>query len=267
MSAVRVDDVELNYRRRGAGPAVLFIAGYSADSFYWNLQLDAFSRRFTAIAFDNRGTAWSSRGSRPLTIERLARDAAGLLEALGIPRAHVVGHSMGGMIAQELTLRYPHRVDRLVLAGTMARLPAAGRFAGPQWAEILERCGVEAFATTAMIWCYSQRFFEERWQDAVALRDVYVGHLQATPLNPEVLRAQHGAMLTHDTSTRLGEIRRPTIVIVGADDILAPPALSETLARGIPGARLEIVDGVGHALNIETPEIFNPTVEAFLSEA
>jgi len=268
MPNARVDDVELNYRvrgrMRGAGPAILFICGYSADNLYWNLQLEAFSRDFTVIVFDNRGIGWSSRGREAFAIERFARDAAGLLGALEIPHAHVVGHSMGGMIAQELALRHPQRVDRLVLAGTMARLPAAGRFAGPQWADILEKCGVEAFATTAMLRSYSQRFFEERWKDAVALRDVYVAHLRAIPLDPDMLRAQYEAILAHDTSTRLGEIRVPTLVVVGREDILAPPVLSEELARGIPGARLEVVEGAGHALNIEAAEVFNQTVAKFL---
>jgi len=268
MPNAKVDDVELHYRvrgrMRGTGPAILFICGYSADNLYWNLQLEAFSHDFTVIVFDNRGIGWSSRGREAFAIERFARDAAGLLDTLEIPHAHVVGHSMGGMIAQELALRHPQRVDRLVLAGTMARLPAAGRFAGPQWADILEKCGVEAFARTAMLRSYSQRFFEERWKDAVALRDVYVAHLRAIPLDPDMLRAQYEAILAHDTSTRMGEIRAPTLVIVGREDTLAPPSLSHELARGIPGARLEILDSAAHALNIEAPDAFNRAVERFL---
>ena len=266
MPSARVDDVELNYRMRGAGPAILFICGYSADNLYWNLQLEAFSRDFTVIVFDNRGIGWSSRGWEASSIERFARDAAGLLDALGISKAHVVGHSMGGMIAQELALRFPHKVDHLVLAGTMARLPAAGRFAGPLWADILEKCGLETFVTNALIWNYSRRFFEERGEEAAKLRDVLLVHLRKNPPAPDIVGAQYQAILAHDTSTRLSEIRVPTLVVVGREDILAPPVLSEELARGILGARLEVVEGVGHSLNIEAAEAFNQTVEKFLRE-
>ncbi len=266
MPNARVDDVELNYRMRGAGPAILFICGYSADNLYWNLQLEAFSHDFTVIVFDNRGIGWSSRGREVFAIERFARDAAGLLDALEIPHAHVVGHSMGGMIAQELALCFPQKVDRLVLASSMAKLPTVGRFAGPLWADILEACGLKTFATNAMIWNYSHRFFEERGEEAARLRDLLLAHLQKTPLAPDILRAQYAAIRAHDTSTRLGEIRAATLVVVGREDILAPPLLSEELARAIPGARLEIIEGVGHALNIEVPEIFNQVVERFLRE-
>ncbi len=263
MPKVRVDDVELNYRMRGAGPPVLFICGYTADNLYWNLQLEAFAAEFTVIVFDNRGIGWSVRGRASFTTERFARDAAGLLDALGIPRAHVVGHSMGGMIAQELALRFPEKLDRVVLSSSMAKLPKAGRFAGPVWADILDKCGIETFVTTAMIWNYSSRFFEERSEDALKLRDLLLSHLRQVPLDPEILRAQYQAILGHDTSSRLGEIRRPTLVMVGEEDILSPPARSEELARGIPGARLEVVEGVGHALNIEVPEVFNQIVAKF----
>jgi len=267
MPHTRVDDVELNYRLRGEGPPLLLICGYSADHFYWNLQLAPLARKFTVIVFDNRGIGGSSRGTAPFTIERFAKDASGLLDALGIPRAHVVGHSMGGMIAQELVLRFPRQVDRLVLAGSMARLPRVGRFAGPFWADILEQCGLETFVRTAMTWNYSHRFFEERWEEAMRLRDLLIAHRREVPLAPEVVRAQYQALLAHDTVARLGEIVQPTLVLVGQEDILIPPHFSEELARGIRGARLEVVEGVGHALNIEAPELFNRAVEAFLGTA
>src|SRR5262249_35935611 len=118
MSLAKVGDVDLYYEEHGKGFPCLLIMGLAAHSTAWVLQVAEFAERYRAIAFDNRGVGRSSKPPGPYTIHQMADDAVGLLDALDVRRAHVVGVSMGGMIAQEVALRHPHRVQGLVLACT-----------------------------------------------------------------------------------------------------------------------------------------------------
>lgn len=262
MPTLRVADVELFYRERGDGPPLLLLAGHGTDSVYWGLQLAAFSRDFRVLALDHRGTGRSSRGTAPLTVERMAEDTLGLLERLGIASAHLLGHSMGGLIAQTLAFRAPDRVQRLVLAATFCRVPARARFMAGLRTEILARLGAEAYATLMMGWSYTLGFFET--EEARELRRRWVRHLERLPLDPRVLAEQAEAVAETDLSGRIGRLRCPTLVLVGEEDFLAPPDLSRELAGLIPGARLVVLPGAGHALNIERAPEFEAAVRAFL---
>lgn len=264
MPTLQVADVELFYRERGDGPPLLLLPGHGTDSAYWGLQLAGLSADFRVLALDHRGTGRSSRGAAPLTVERMAEDALGLLERLGIGSAHVLGHSMGGLVAQALALRAPARVQRLVLAATFCRPPARSRFMSGLNSQTLATLGPRAYATLMMGWSYTLGFFEGRREEAEELRGRWAWHLERQPLDPRVLAEQAEAVAETDLSGRVGGLRCPTLVLVGEEDWLTPPGLSRELAERIPGARLEILRGAGHALHIERAPEFNAAVQAFL---
>ena len=263
MPALRVADVELFYRERGEGPPLLLLPGHGTDSVYWGLQLAGLAAEFRVLALDHRGTGRSSRGTAPLTVERMAGDALGVLDALGIGSTHLLGHSMGGLIAQALALHAPERVRRLVLAATFCRVPARARFMAGLRGEILARLGARAYATLMMAWSYTLGFFEARGQEALEFRERWVRHLERLPLDPRVLAEQAEAVAALDLSERVRALACPTLVLVGEEDWLTPPALARELAERIPGARLQILPGAGHALHIERAPEFNATVRAF----
>jgi pimeloyl-ACP methyl ester carboxylesterase len=261
MALVRVGDVELDVERSGSGPPLLLIMGMSGTALHWGEPfLDELRADFDVIAFDHRGVGASSRLEGEITIERMAADAAGLLAALEIESAHVLGISMGGMIAQELALAHPERVRTLTLGCTYCG--GEGSALGPQevmtvLAEAMMsgdraravRAGWEAnvsadFAADDRAW---QQFAAIAEQRAVAV---------------EVVLAQVRAIAGHDTSARLPSLEMPTLVIHGTEDQMLPVANGRMISGLIPGAQLELLDGVGHLFFWEQPERSGELVRA-----
>ena len=253
MPVVRVGEIELDCERSGEGPPLLMIIGMSGTALSWGEEFHAQLRRdFEVIVYDHRGVGASSRLEGPVTIRELAADAAGLLEALELDSAHVLGISMGGMVAQELALAHPERIRTLTLGCTycggpravptgeevVARIVAA-RHSGNR--ELALRTSWEvnvspAFAADRQEW---QRFVARAMRRSVAV---------------EVIDRQARAIAAHDTSARLHEIAAPTLVVHGTLDQLLPVANGRLLAELIPGARLEVFDGVGHLFFLERPQ-------------
>jgi pimeloyl-ACP methyl ester carboxylesterase len=196
----------------------------------------------------------------------MADDAAGLLDHLAIARTHVVGLSLGGMIAQELALAYPGRVDRLVLLATYAR-PRLSVF-GP-WQtfrrQARERALDPVYALCMMPWFFTPAFMVQQEQVEAALAEV---GSDPYPTPEHGLTAQGAAGRNHDTLDRLAGIATPTtptFVLTGAEDILTPPSYARELADGIPGARLQILERGGHLMSVEYPEEVAAALLAFLA--
>jgi pimeloyl-ACP methyl ester carboxylesterase len=270
--------VALHYQAHGAsGDPVLLLMGLGLDARAWQLQLPAFTARHRVIAVDNRGVGRSGRPPGPYSIAEMADDAAAALEHAGIARAHVVGVSMGGMIAQELALRHPARVGALVLAATYARPDAAV-------ADTAARIGAErglpplltAFQPGAFDFStvnaadvfrlllplvFSERFLADHGD---FLRSFFA-EMVAEGYSVAGFFAQAAATQSHDTQARLPSLTAPTLVITGSEDRLIPPRHSDELARLIPGARLLKVDGGSHAMTLETPHRFSEPVLEFLA--
>lgn len=275
MSTVTVGDVTLYYEEHGTGDPLLLIMGLAADSTAWLLQLPAFAERFRTIVFDNRGVGRSSKPAGPYSIRGMADDAAGLLAALGIARAHVVGVSMGGMIAQELALRHPTRVRSLVLACTYPepdeeiRLNRAGSITqlggsvGADGAAQLDLAAVDPMMIfqTLMPKVFSPSFLQTQLP---SLMQLFGGALQ-WGFSIEAILAQVDAVMQHDATDRLHTITAPTLVLTGDADRLIPPANSDLIASKIPGARLVKTPGGTHGFNFETPDLFNRAVLDFLA--
>ncbi|MBM4265100.1 MAG: alpha/beta fold hydrolase [Deltaproteobacteria bacterium] len=274
MATARIGDIELYYEEQGSGEPLLLIMGLAADSQAWVFQMPAFAGRHRTIAFDNRGVGRSSKPAGPYSIHQMADEAAQLLDHLGIASAHVVGVSMGGMIAQELVLRHPGRVRRLVLACTYPEPDAAieqqREFSVSQLGgKVTSGGGIEidvksldpfAFLQQMLPTVFNQAFIES---ELPKLMQVFSGALQYG-FSMEAILGQVAAVMGHRATDRLHQIRVPTLVITGDADRLIPPANSDILAREIPDAKLVKVPGGSHGFNFETPEVFNREVLAFL---
>jgi pimeloyl-ACP methyl ester carboxylesterase len=266
MPIARLKDINLHYDVRGAGDPLLMIMGLGASSAAWDPDLlSRLARDFRVIAFDNRGTGQSDKPDAPYSLEMFADDAAGLLDLLDIPRAHVFGVSMGGMIAQEFALRHAHRLSTLTLGCTTA----GGQHSVPPPPESLAaltapRDGVPPDEIIRRGWPlgYTPEYIERNR----AKLEAAIPRLLEHPTPPYAFRRQLEATYTLKTWDRLPQITAPTLIVTGARDVLIPAKNSELLAGRIPGARLHIILNAAHAFMSEAPDEFLRIFVPFLKD-
>jgi pimeloyl-ACP methyl ester carboxylesterase len=253
VTIIAAGDIELDYERTGAGPPLLLIMGMSGTSLHWGETfLELLRADFDVIAYDHRGVGASTPLDGPVTIRQMADDAAALLGALELEDAHVMGISMGGMIAQELALEHAARVRTLTLGCTYCggegsvRAPeatisklAAAMASGDRERALRAGWEINVSATMAADDAAYAAFREAGMQRAVAV---------------PVIMEQLQACAAHDSSDRLAQISAPTLVIHGTDDQLLPVQNGRMIAARMPGARLEIFDDVGHLFFWERPQ-------------
>ena len=264
MPHLQANGVRLFYQETGApdAPPLVLIMGWGGDHTAWALQAPAFAAGHRVIALDNRGAGQSDVPAAPYTIAGMAADVAGLMDALGIRRAHICGASMGGMIAQELALRHPDRVRTLGLHCTAAGVDTYGRFLIDTLIAVKARGDREEYVRAVMPWILCRKTMVERpefirfWIER--------GLTYPYPITYEGLSRQADAIKGHDTLARLGEIRMPTLLTTGTEDILVPPVSSRELHARIPGAELVEIGDAGHLHFIEQAEKFNAVCLEFL---
>jgi len=261
---VQAGGVRLHYTESGRGDPVLFVNGLGADLTVWSMQMANLARDHRVVLYDHRGTGLSDRPADGYGMESLADDAAGLLEALSIPSAHLVGHSMGGLIAQLVALRHPERVRSLVLAATSVRAPRMAHVGLHLWPDVLEKVGVEAFVDLMIAQNYSHGYVENNYRYVLMLRQLLIRRMQEVPVDPEVLRRKIRAILALDTEAELRRIAAPALVLAGGQDIVFPPQLVAALHRGLPRSEFAVLEESAHNLMLETPAAFNARVRSFL---
>jgi 3-oxoadipate enol-lactonase len=253
MAVVTVGEIELDCERSGSGPPLLLIMGRSGTYSHWGEPfLRELRRDFELILYDHRGVGASSRLDGPITIRQLARDAADLLTALEIDSAHVLGISMGGMVAQELALADADRVRTLTLGCTYCGGPGSalsGEQVQQRLADALASGDVERTIRASWEANVSPGFAAD--EDAWA-RFLEIGLRRRVAF--EVIVRQTRACAEHDTSARLGEITLPTRVIHGTVDQVLPVTNGQMIAELIAGARLDLLEDVGHLFFWERPE-------------
>lgn len=259
-----VNGIRIHYETYGQGDPVLLINGLSAPAVGWLYQVRDLSPHYRVITFDNRGVGETGvAGGDVYPTAHMADDVAGLLRHLGIPRAHVLGASMGGTIAQELVLRHPKLVRSLVLACTWVK--GDGRFLRTlsSWVTLCRRVSVEErFRELLYPWIYTPKFFERAGAVEDALKRALAYPYPTVPEGIE--RQARGVFAWNGTRVKdLRKIRVPTLVLVGREDILTPPGFSRELARLIPNAKLKLIPGA-HGFFIEEAEAFNRAVLVFL---
>jgi 3-oxoadipate enol-lactonase len=247
------EGAEIYWERSGAGEPLLLIQGMSGTRLSWGEPfLAALRPHFDCVVFDNRGIGDSTVVEAPFTIADLAADALAVMDAAGLKTAHVLGISMGGMTAQELALANPDRLRSLTLGCTYPGGPGSSLIAPEDAGPLLEAMS-SGDLDRALAAAYAVnlspgfRADESRFPDFVAMA-------KALPARQQTVQLQLGAIGGHDTQARLAEIAAPTLVIHGTEDKMIPVANGELIASLIPGARLEILDGVGHMFWWEQPE-------------
>ena len=262
-ATVRINGIDLYYEEHGSGPPLLLLPGLAATADYWASLVPALAPHFRLIALDLRGAGQSSAPPGPYTTRLLADDAAALLEHLGIARTHVLGFSLGSLVAQELALAHPDRVDHLVLLGSVAR-PDHATF--DPWLEIFTQAyernlDVTGFSLWLMAWLFTPAFMGQ--PDVVAATMSALSSVLARS-SAQGVAAQAAAARGHDTLERLGQIAVPTLVLVGEEDIVFPVVFSQALAEAIPGARLQVLPRGAHAVSLENPDVTAAALVSFL---
>ena len=262
MPKTTVNGLEMYYELEGSGPPVVLIAGLSQDHLGWAFQVPAVAAAgYRCLSFDSRDAGQTSESASPYAIRQFADDTVGLMDAVGLTSAHIVGASMGGMIAQEMALQHPARVSSLTLVCTASRIDAELGGILRAWKVQRPHGDPVDFVLSLSAWLFTHRFY----QQPEAVR----GFLQMVRDNPYPQSAagfqrQCDAVLSHDTHDGLARITAPTHVIVGTEDILTPPRLSRELADRIQGATLTEVPDTAHVLFLEKPEAFNAALLRFL---
>jgi 3-oxoadipate enol-lactonase len=259
MPAVTIDGHTVHYRLEGDGDEIIvLINGLADDLETWASQAgDFLAAGYRVLRFDNRGIGGSSKPGGPYSSRMLADDAKALVDHLGLTGFHLLGVSMGGMIAQEYALAYGPDLRSATFACTYA---APGPFCSrmfAMWADLAPVLGVPFVMRDVTLWAFTVPFFEQRTGE---LAEFETGMRYLDQPVPAYL-AQLAVIQDHDTTARLGQIATPALVLAGEEDILIPVALSRRLHEGIPGSEFATTPG-GHACLWEHPASFN---EAFLT--
>ncbi len=258
---INLNGVEIYYEATGTGPHLVLIEGLGVATWIWEKQAPEFAKHFTTVVYDNRGVGKSGKPPGPYSISMMADDLAGLLDSLKISKAHVLGISMGGFIAQDFALRYPQKVDRLVLVSTSA--------GGPDHVPMAPEVLAQMFATEGspreltrkkLALAYSDSFMQNR-REVEHLIDLRL----ADPQPPHAYMAQAMAGAAFNLSGKAQQIQAPCLIVAATGDRLVPVANAHNLAKKIPNNQLKIYAAYGHQFFVEIAEAFNREVIAFLT--
>jgi pimeloyl-ACP methyl ester carboxylesterase len=261
MPFAKVNDIDLHYSLDGDGEeTIVLINGLADDVETWFAQMDEFLvAGYRVLRIDNRGIGASSKPAGPYSSRMLADDAKALVNLLGITDFHLMGVSMGGMIAQEYALAYPGDLRSVTFGCTYA---APGPFCSrmfAMWADMAPVLGVPFVMRDVTLWAFTQPFFTGRGDDLAEFETAM--RYMDQPVHAYL--AQLAVIQNHDTTDRLSQITVPSLVLAGEEDILIPVALSRRIHEGIPGSQWATTKG-GHACLWEHPAEFNKTFLDFI---
>jgi pimeloyl-ACP methyl ester carboxylesterase len=270
MSVLQRDGVALHYETTGSlGPNVVLIQGVGVTGSGWQSQVQFLAGSMQCLSFDNRGIGASVPCTTPISIGAMADDVVALMDAAGFAKAHVIGHSMGGLIAQEVALRARARVQSLSLLCTFQRGPEAARITPwVLWMTLRTRVGSRLARRRAFLeMLFTDEFLAGKDRDALA---VELGPIVGRDLadSPPVLMQQLRAMSAYDQPERLAELAGiPTLVVSGAHDKIANPRYGNSLAAAIPNATFELQTGSAHGLILFNEGNVNERLRTFIGAA
>jgi len=249
------------YEEHGAGDPVLLVNGLGADHTTWGLQTEFLKEQFRVVVFDNPGVGQSTGPPGPYSSELFADVAASLLRHLGVERAHVVGASMGGIIAQQLALRYPGIVRSLVLHCTWGRCDRYLASLFRSWQACAQGLSLLDLSRQLWLWVFTPSWYGRPG----AIEELERRTREAPyPQSPDAFFDQAEACIAHDEVDRLGEIEAPTLIAVGDSDLLTPLYHSLAIKEQMPKALLHVWPNMGHAPFWEIPDEFNQLNSTFL---
>jgi len=260
MPRMSIGDFSLYVERHGDGFPVLLISGLSGHAAYWEAQIPAFSREFGVVLHDHRGVGQSDHVKMSYTVDKMAADVIGLMNKLEIEKAHIVGHSTGGAIAQILAIEHPQRVAALVITASWPKPDAYFRREFMLRKEILEGLGPTAYIQQASLMLYPAAWVAEHNEELRGYEARMIANFPPT----EIMASRIDALMAFDRAKDLGKIKAPTLIVGAADDQVTPAYQSEALARAIPNAELKMFASGGHAFTQVKPRDFNQAVLPFL---
>ena len=268
MPKVKVNDIQMFYEVHGEGFPLIMIMGLTGNTNWWDPRwIETLSEKFKIIAFDNRGAGRTDISDREYSIKLFADDTAGLMDALGISRANVLGLSMGGMIAQELVLNYPEKVKKLVLCATHCggakSVQASEEVMGILTADVSALAlSAEEVARMTIPLLFTEDFIK----NTPGVEELVIEQITKNPISNEAFMRQMSAIMNFDAYDRLSQIKTPTLILHGRQDILVPPENGSILEKAIPGSRLVSFENSAHGLMEETEEVLDTILE-FLAES
>ena len=261
MPKATVNGIQIHYEVEGSGPPVMLLVGLPGVGKGWGPQIELFARDHLTIVPDQRGGGQSSSPDGGYSIEEHAADMAAVNHHLGCGPAHLVGSSTGGAIAQVMALDYPDTVRTVTLMGSWAAPDDFFRHQFETRKRILQEAGMRSYIDASVLFLFSPGYFRDHYDEVRQ----YCDRGASGASDPGIMAKRIDMILNFNQKRRLGEIRRPTLVLVGNQDACTPPYFSEELARLIPGAEMGVLEG-GHLVYWENPEEFHTRVVRFLQE-
>lgn len=253
---------EIHYEVHGAGAPVLLVAGIGGSSGYWKPQVEAFASSFQLVLHDHRGTGKSSKDRLRYSVELMTDDMIGVMDSLGIGSAHIVGHSTGAAMAQDMAMRYPDRIRSAVMYAGWARRDPYFQRCFDVRKQVLRDSGPLAYVRTTPLflmspWYVSQNIDKLEAEEPAA----------AAAFPPiEVMESRIDAICAYGPGEALSKVKCPTLIACARDDHLTPAFYSEEIAKLIPHAHLHFFETGGHAISQTLPDEFNRCVISYLQE-
>jgi pimeloyl-ACP methyl ester carboxylesterase len=260
MAIATINGVQLYYEVKGSGTPLLLIAGLAADSHTWQPVIKELAHHFLVITLDNRG-AGRSAPSDQISIKQMADDCFSVVRHMGFSSGNLLGHGMGGLVAQNCAVRYPGIVDKLVLVSTAARNSPRNNALFSDWAASLEAEPALWFRNL-FYWTLSRRFFDNEASVRAAVGSAIEYSQAQLKLS---FRSQVNAVAAFDGRTKLSRITARTLVMCGKEDLLYPPDECAALAASISGASLATIDAAAHSIHVENPRAFTESIITFLA--